>query len=315
MKKISIVVPCFNEIENISAMSASLLHLLHTALSVYDYEIIFIDNGSTDGTRSVLEEICFNNTKIKAIFNARNFGWSNSSYYGLCQSSGDCAVMLCADFQEPPEMIPRFVAEWEKGYLLVAAIKNHSEENSLMYFLRSCYYKLLKQFSSVEQIEHFTGFGLYDKSFIDTLRHLDDPIPFLRGMVAEFGGKRKDIFYTQHKRRAGNTHFNFFSMYDLAMLSFTAYTKVGLRIATLTGFLFSVFTMLAAVFYLIAKLLYWDMFQAGMAPVVIGMFFLGSVQLFFLGLLGEYVLSINTRVMHRPLVVEEKRINFGDQVA
>lgn len=312
MKKISIVVPCFNEVGNVSAMSDAIVGIFASDLKAYEYEIIFIDNGSTDGTREILESLCNGNQRIKAIFNARNFGWSNSSYYGLCQSSGDCAIMLCADFQEPPDMIPKFVEEWEKGYKIVAAIKNQSEENPIVYFLRSCYYKIIKKFSSVEQIEHFTGFGLYDKSFVDMLRQLNDPVPFLRGIVAEMGGKRKDIFYTQKKRCSGESHFNFFSMYDLAMLSFTSYTKIGLRAATFAGFVFSALTMCLALVYLISKLLWWDAFQVGVAPTVIGMFFLGSVQLFFLGLLGEYILSINIRVMHRPLVIEEKRINFDE---
>ncbi len=310
MKKISIVIPCFNEVENVPIMSAVLLRMFDTVLSSYDYEIIFIDNGSTDGTRQVLEALCINNKKIKAIFNVRNFGWSNSSVYGLCQTTGVCTVMICADFQEPPELIPRFVEAWEQGAKIVVAIKNHSEENPVLYAIRSLYYKTLKNFSAFEQIEHFTGFGLYDKSFIDMLRDLNDPVPFLRGIVAELGGKRKEIFYTQQKRHRGRSHFDFFSMYDLAMLSFTSYTKMGLRMATLAGFVFSAIMMCLAVAYFVFKLFWWNSFQVGMAPVVIGMFFLGSVQLFFLGLLGEYVLSINTRVMHRPLVVEEKRINF-----
>lgn len=310
MKKISVVIPCFNEIDNIVLMGTTIVKLFEGILSTYDYELIFIDNGSTDGTRDILIELCKDNRRIKAIFNARNYGWSNSSYYGLCQSSGDCTVMLCADFQEPPDLIPDFVKEWENGYLVVTAIKKHSEENAILFFCRSCYYKAIKKMSSVEQIEHFTGFGLYDKSFIEMLRKINDPIPFLRGIVAELGGKRKEIFYTQKKRRAGKSHFNFFGMYDLAMLSFTSYTKAGLRLATFTGFAFSAVTMLIALSYFLAKILWWDAFQVGMAPVVIGMFFLGSIQLFFLGLLGEYILSINTRVMHRPLVVEEKRLNF-----
>lgn len=310
MKKISIVVPCFNEVENVFPLAEAIVNILQERLSKYDYELIFIDNFSTDGTREEIEQLCEKNKKIKGIFNAKNFGPFNSPFYGLCQMTGDCAILICADFQDPVEMIPQFVEEWEKGYKIVSAIKTTSEENPIMYFLRSCYYKVIKKMSSVEQIEHFTGFGLYDKSFIDILRNLDDPIPFLRGVVAELGPLRKDIPYKQAERRAGHTHYNWYGLYDAAMLSFTSYTKIGLRVATLIGFLFSVCTMLAAVFYLVAKLLYWDRFQAGMAPVTIGMFFLGSVQLFFLGLIGEYILSINTRVMRRPLVVEEKRINF-----
>lgn len=310
MKKLSILVPCFNEVENVEPLSEAVINIIQKSLPTYDYEIVFIDNFSDDGTREKIGSLCAKNDKIKAIFNAKNFGPFNSPFYGLCQTNGDCTILLCADFQDPVEMIPRFIAEWEKGYKIVSAIKTTSEENPVMYFLRSCYYKIIKRMSTVEQIEHFTGFGLYDKSFIDILRGLDDPIPFLRGIVAELGPLRKDIPYTQAKRRAGHTHYNWYSLYDAAMLSFTSYTKIGLRCATLLGFLCAVCTMLVAGFYLFAKLLYWEKFQAGMAPVVIGMFFLGSVVLFFLGLLGEYILSINARVMRHPIVVEEKRLNF-----
>ena len=310
MKKISVLIPCFNEEENVAPLSKAIKEEFVKSLPDYDYEIIFIDNCSCDNTRNIIETLCAADKNIKAIFNAKNFGQFNSPFYGLCQTTGDCTVLMCADFQDPVEMIPKFVKEWENGFKIVSAIKRISEENSIMYFLRSCYYKTIKKMSSVEQIEHFTGFGLYDKSFIDLLRKLDDPVPFLRGIVAELGPLRKELPYKQAKRRAGHTHNNWYTLYDAAMLSFTSYTKIGLRLAVLMGFIFSALTMLAALVYLIAKLIYWDRFQAGMAPIVIGMFFLGSVQLFFLGLLGEYILSINARVMHRPLVVEEKRINF-----
>lgn len=309
-KLISIMIPCFNEVENVVPMSEAVIHEMEEKLPQYDYELMFIDNCSTDGTRDKLEILCAQNKKIKAIFNAKNFGQFNSPFYGMCQTSGDCTITMCCDFQDPIDLIPRFVAEWEKGYKIVAAIKTQSEENKVMRFLRTCYYKLIRKMSSVEQIEHFTGTGLYDKSFIDTLRHLDDPVPFLRGIVAELGPKRKDIPYTQAKRRAGHTHNNWYTLYDAAMLSFTSYTKVGLRVATIAGFIFSALTMLMAVLYFIAKLLWWDKFPMGTAPILIGVFFIGSIQLFFTGLVGEYILSINTRIMHRPLVVEEKRLNF-----
>lgn len=311
MKKlISVLIPCYNEVENVQPISEAIINEFVTKLPQYDYEIVFIDNFSTDGTRNKIEQICKRNPKIKAIFNAKNFGQFNSPYYGMCQTHGDCTIGMCCDFQDPVELIPRFVAEWEKGYKIVSAIKTQSEENKIVRFLRTCYYKAIKKMSSVEQIEHFTGTGLYDKSFIDVLRELDDPMPFLRGIVAELGPLRKDIEYTQAKRRAGKTHNNWYTLYDAAMLSFTSYTKVGLRVATITGFLFSLLTMLMAIIYLCAKLIWWEAFPMGTAPMLIGMFFIGSVQLFFIGLVGEYVLNINARVMHRPLVVEEKRINF-----
>lgn len=312
-KLISIMIPCFNEVENVVPMSEAVIHEMEEKLPQYDYELMFIDNCSTDGTRDKIETLCAQNKKIKAIFNAKNFGQFNSPFYGMCQTSGDCTITMCCDFQDPIDLIPRFVAEWEKGYKIVAAIKTQSEENKVMRFLRTCYYKLIRKMSSVEQIEHFTGTGLYDKSFIDILRNLDDPVPFLRGIVAELGPKRKDIPYTQAKRRAGHTHNNWYTLYDAAMLSFTSYTKVGLRVATIAGFIFSALTMLMAVLYFIAKLLWWDKFPMGTAPILIGVFFIGSIQLFFTGLVGEYILSINTRMMHRPLVVEEKRLNFAQQ--
>ena len=310
MKKISVLVPCFNETENVVPLSEAIIQEFQTKLPQYDYELLFIDNCSIDGTRDKLENLCRGNKRIKAIFNAKNFGQFNSPFYGMCQTTGDCTISMCADFQDPVELIPRFVAEWEKGYKIVSAIKTSSEESGLVYFLRSCYYKAIKKMSEVEQIEHFTGTGLYDKSFIDVLRTLDDPAPFLRGIVAELGPLRKDITYKQAERRAGKTHNNWYRLYDAAMLSFTSYTKVGLRLATLFGFAFAALNMIFAVLYLIAKLCWWDKFPMGTAPLLIGMFFMGSIQLIFIGLLGEYVMNINTRVIHRPLVIEEKRLNF-----
>ena len=309
-KKISVMIPCYNELENVVPMSEAVVEQFEKNLPEYDYELVFIDNCSTDGTRDKLEAICAKNKKIKAIFNSKNFGQFNSPFYGMCQTTGDATITMCCDFQDPVDLIPQFVREWEKGYKIVAAIKTSSDENSLMYFLRTCYYKLIKKMSNVEQIEHFTGTGLYDKSFIKVLKELDDPTPFLRGIVAELGFKRKDIYYKQNMRRSGKTHNNWYSLYDAAMLSFTSYTKIGLRMATIIGFLFATINMLIAVGYLIAKLIWWDNFTLGTAPMLIGIFFIGSIQLFFLGLMGEYILNINTRVMKRPLVVEEKRINF-----
>jgi glycosyltransferase involved in cell wall biosynthesis len=314
MKKISILIPCYNEVENVEPMSFAVSNVLEEALSKYDYEILFIDNCSTDGTREKLEEICAGNKKIKAIFNVTNFGQFNSPFHGMCQTTGDCTISMCCDFQDPVELIPRFVDEWEKGHKIVSGIKTSSKENPVLYFLRSMYYKIIKNMSNTQLIEHFTGFGLYDKTFINLLRELDDPIPFLRGIVAEYGHgfNRIEIEYEQEKRRAGKTHNNFYSLYDAAMLSFTSYTKVGLRLATLLGFLSSGISLLIAFIYLIMKLVNWNNFQAGNTPLIIGVYVIGSLQLFFIGLLGEYILNINTRVIHRPLVVEEKRINFEE---
>jgi len=310
MKKISVLIPCYNEEDNVVPLSNEIIKILETALASYDYEIVFIDNYSTDNTKPLLREICKMNRKIKAIFNIKDFGQVNSPFYGLCQTTGDCTILICADFQDPPELIPVLVKEWEQGYKIVSCIKTTSKENKLMRFVRNCYYTVIKKMSNVEQIEHFTGFGLYDKSFIDVLKNLHDPTPWIRGIVAELGFKRKEISYEQQKRKAGKSKNNWYTLYDFAMLSFTTYTKVGLRIATIAGFVIAGLTFIVALVYFIYKLLYWDSFSAGIAPLVIGVFFLGSLQLFFIGFIGEYVMSINTRLMNRPLVIEEERINF-----
>lgn len=310
MKKLSILIPCYNEEENVVPISKAIVEELGKNLSQYDYEIVFIDNDSKDNTRPLLREICKQSPKIKAIFNAKNFGQFNSPYYGMLQTTGDCTILMCCDFQDPIEMIPQIVAEWENGAKIVSCIKSKSKENPIMRFMRTIYYRIIKKMSSIDQIEHFTGFGLYDKSFIEVLRNLKDPTPFLRGIVAELGYKRVSIEYTQAKRRAGKTHNNLFSLFDAAMLSFTSYTKVGLHVVTLAGMALSVLSLLAALVYLVLKLIMWDNFSAGMAPMLIAIFFFSAVQLLFIGFVGEYVMSINTRVMNRPLVIEEERINF-----
>ena len=312
MKKISILVPTYNEKENVEAMAERLTDILQTALNRYDYEILFIDNCSTDGTRDIIEKLCAKNKKIKAIFNVTNFGQFNSPFYGMCQTTGDCTVSICCDFQDPPELIPSFVEAWEQGYKIVSGIKTSSKERGFIYFLRTCYYKMIKNMSSVRMIEHFTGFGLYDKTFIALLRELHDPIPFLRGIVAEYcsGFNMLEVEYEQPKRRAGKTHNNFYTLYDAMMLSFTSYTKIGLRIATLLGFIIGSLSFLVALVFFVLKLIRWNSFSAGYVPIIIMICLLGSIQLFFIGVLGEYVLNINTRIINRPVVVEERRINF-----
>ena len=314
MKKISIMIPCYNEEENVVPMSEAVTELFEKELPQYDYEILFIDNASTDNTRPLLREICRKNKKVKAIFNAKNFGQFNSPFHGMLQTTGDCTITMVCDFQDPLDLIPKYLKEWEDGYKIVIGIKSKSKENPFIYHLRSLYYKFVKKFSDVEQIEHFTGSGLYDKDFIEVLRNLHDPTPFLRGIVAELGFKIKKIEYEQPKRRAGKTHNNFWTLYDAAMLSITSYTKIGLRIATFIGIIVAFISLGIGIVYLIMKLIWWDRFSAGMAPMLIGMFFLGSLQLFFIGLIGEYIMNMNKRLMNRPLVVEEERINFEDEV-
>ena len=312
-KVISVMIPTYNEEENARPIYEAVRDEIRKDCPDYDYEILFIDNKSQDRTRRIITAICAQDPKVKAIFNSKNFGQFNSPYYGMIHTTGDCTITICADFQDPVEMIPKFVAEWEKGYKIVIGIKTSSKENKIMYALRSFYYKTIKRLSDVEQIEHFTGSGLYDRDFIEVLRNLDDPTPFLRGIVAELGYKRKEIPYEQPKRRAGKTHNNFYRLYDAAMLSVTSYTKAGLRLATFVGAISAFLSMVVAIVYLVMKLIWWDRFPAGMAPMLIGMLFLGSVQIFFIGMVGEYVLSINQRVMHRPLVVEEERLNFEEK--
>jgi glycosyltransferase involved in cell wall biosynthesis len=311
VKKISVLIPCYNEENSVVLLYDEVARMFAADLSTYDYEILFIDNHSTDSTRSLLRMICAGNKKVKCIFNARNFGPVKSPYYGLCQTSGDCAVMLYADFQEPIDLIPVFVQEWEKGHKTVIGIKIKSKEDPVMRFLRTLYYKLFKKLSDeIEQIEHFDGFGLYDRSFIDVLRNLHEPLPYLKTLVAELSLNRKDVPYIQQKRRFGKSHISWYRLYNDAMLGFTSYTKTGLRAATIMGFMFSFLSFMTALVYLVLKLVNWDSFSMGIAPLVIGVFFLSSLQLFFIGFIGEYVMAINSRVMDRPLVIEEERINF-----
>ena len=311
-KKVSVLIPCYNEEENVVPMSNAIKDMFEKNLPQYDYELLFIDNDSSDNTRPLLREICARNKHVKAIFNAKNFGQFNSPYHGMLQTSGDCVISMVCDFQDPVELIPKYLAAWEEGFKIVIGIKTASKENKLMYALRSMYYSFVKKFSDVEQIQHFTGSGLYDREFIEVLRNLNDPTPFLRGIVAELGFQRKEIEYEQPKRRAGKTHNNFYTLYDAAMLSITSYTKIGLRLCTFLGAFIGFVSIAIGIVYLILKLTNWYGFEAGMAPMIIIMSFMGAVQLFSIGFMGEYIMSMNKRIMNRPLVVEEERINFGD---
>ena len=314
MKKISIVIPTYNEIDNITLLVSELTKILEKELSNYNYEIIVIDNYSIDGTRDEIRKLCVLNKNVKGILNAKNFGQLNSPFYGMTQITGDAVILMCADFQDPPRMILDFVKEWENGYKIVIGIKNKSKESKFMYLARTIYYKMIDKMADIKHIEHFTGFGLYDKKFIDVLRKLDDPTPYLRGIVAELGFTRKEISYEQPQRKFGKTKNNFFSLYDIGMLGITSYTKIILRLATFIGFFVGVISLLLSIVYLVLKLIYWNSFPAGTAPILIGMFFLGSLQLFFIGILGEYIMNINTKVLKRPLVVEEERINFDEEI-
>lgn len=311
-KKISVVIPTYNEEGNVVPLAKAVSQVMEGELPEYDYEILFIDNHSQDNTQALLRGLCAENKHIKAIFNVKNFGQARSPVYGMKQAYGDCVIRMCADFQDPVDMIVQFVREWEKGHKIVIGVKKSSKEKRIMYWIRGCYYKLIKKITDIDHIEQYTGFGLYDKKFVDVVRQLHDPMPYLRGIVAELGFDYKAIPYTQPKRRAGKTKNNFYSLYDIAMIGITSYSKVVMRLATFVGFFVAGCSFLAGLVYLILKLMYWERFSAGVAPMLIGVFFLGALQLFFIGFMGEYVLSINSRVLDRPLVVEEERLNFDE---
>ena len=312
-KLISVVIPTYNEAENVVPMTETLTELFAKQLPEYDYEIIYIDNHSRDRTRVLLRGLCEKDRRVKAIFNARNFGQMRSPVHGLKQAYGDCVIRLNADFQDPPEMIPTLVRKWEEGNRIVIGIKSKTDEGKLMAWMRKQYYKLLRRITDIGHIENFTGFGLYDRQFVDVVRKIHDPMPYLRGMIAELGYDYITVPYERPKRRAGKSKNNFYSLYDVAMVGITSYSKVVLRLATFIGFGIGLLSFVVAIIYLILKLIHWDWFTAGVAPLVIGEFFLGGVELFFIGLLGEYILSINQRVLDRPLVVEDERLNFENE--
>lgn len=310
MKTITIVIPTYNEEKNIMAVYERVCDLFAEVLKQYKMQILFIDNASVDRSRSLIEELCTRDQRVQAIFNTTNFGFSRSSFYGLSQAEGDCAVMLYADMQDPPEVIPQFVKKWEEGYKIVTGIKSQSKESRIMYVIRGIYYNLIAKIAEGEHIKQFDGFGLYDSSFIRVLRKLKDPIPYLRGLVAELGYERAEVEYTQEKRKAGKTSFNFARYYDVAMLGLTSSTKVIMRMATFLGIIMAVGCMAVAIVTFIIKLINWNYYDVGTAAIIIGIFFVGGVQIFFLGFLGEYILNINIRTMGHPIVVEERRINM-----
>lgn len=310
MKTISVVIPTYNEEKNIMAIYERVSALFEKELKNYEMQILFIDNASLDSSRVLIEDLCQKDSRVQAIFNATNFGFSRSSFYGLSQAEGDCAVMLYADMQDPPEVIPEFVRKWEDGYKIVTGIKSQSKENKLMYALRGVYYNLISKISEGEHIKQFDGFGLYDSSFIQVIRKLKDPMPYLRGLVAELGCKRAEVEYTQEKRKAGKTSFNFVRYYDVAMLGLTSSTKAIMRMATFLGIMMAGICVVIALVTFIIKLVNWNYYDVGTAAIIIGIFFVGGVQIFFLGFLGEYILNINIRTMGHPVVVEEKRINM-----
>jgi glycosyltransferase involved in cell wall biosynthesis len=308
-KKIQFLLACYNEVENIEPLYIQINQLI-SGLPNYYFEFLFIDNASTDGTVDVLRKLAGQDKRVKVILNSRNFGYIRSPYHGLLQTDGDAVIYMATDFQEPPELIPEFISLWENGNKLVLGVKNKSKENPLMFSLRRAYYFLIKKFSEVEQVGNFTGFGLYDKSFVNILRSLDEYSPYLRGLVGEFGFKRAEVSYTQPLRKFGKAKGGFYVLYDLAMNGFVNHSKLPLRLASLIGFTCSIISLLVAIIYFVLKLLFWDNFQFGLATLVTGIFFFSAVQLFFIGVVGEYVGAIYTQVKRRPLVIERERINF-----
>lgn len=309
-KTISIVIPTYNEEGNVYYAYETLNRLFTETLPDYSMNIIFADNYSTDRTRELIREICRKDNRVGAIFNSTNVGYARSSYYAMTQAKGDAVVLLSADLQEPPEIIPIFVAEWEKGSRIVCGIKNHSKESKVIYFIRQKYYDFLKKTSDTGHIAQFNGYALYDASFIEVLREIEDPLPYLRGIVAELAPKVSYVEYTQNKRSYGKTHYKFWGLYNFAMHGITSSSKGILRIATVMGFSLAIMCIIVALVTFITKLTHWNDFELGVAALTTGLFFLGSVILFYLGLIGEYIANMNARIMKHPLVVEEERINM-----
>ena len=308
MKKISIVTPCYNEEDNVK----ELYERIKAAMQGldYEYEHIFIDNASVDRTVELLRGMAAQDSHVKVILNTRNFGHIRSPYHGLLQATGEAVIGMASDLQDPPERIPEFLKKWEQGYKIVVGVKTHSQESGLFYFMRTMYYRVLRNLSDIQLIDNFTGFGLYDRQVIEILRDFNDPYPYFRGLIADIGFEYARIEFTQPRRKRGISKNNFYTLYDMAMLGVTSYTKVPLRLATMMGFIFALFSFIIGLMYLVYKLVDWKNFSLGLAPVIIGLFFMGSVQLFFLGIVGEYLGSIYTLAVRRPLVIEKERINF-----
>jgi glycosyltransferase involved in cell wall biosynthesis len=314
MPHLSVVTACYNEEQNVSEVCSRVREVMESLPprdgEPYTYEHLFIDNASGDRTVAILRDICGEDDRVKVIVNTRNFGHIRSPFHGLLAANGDAVISIVADLQDPPDLIREFVARWEEGHKVVVGVKKESLERKSMFFVRTLYYKILGRLSDVPLIENFTGFGLYDRVVMDKLREIDDPYPYFRGLICDLGYDRVEIPYVQPNRARGITKNNFYTLYDMAMLGLTNHSKVPLRLATMAGFVLSIVALLVALVFLVFKLAFWNEFNLGLAPLLIGIYFFGSVQLFFIGVLGEYILSIHTQVYHRPLVVEKERINF-----
>lgn len=309
---ITVVTPCYNEAGNVDELASRIAEVMKTL--PYDYEHVFVDNDSTDGTLDKLRVLATNDKHIKVIVNARNFGWTRSPYYGLIQATGDAVILIASDLQDPPEMIPELIAKWEEGYKTVLAVKPESEEGRFMFMVRRMYYRLITRISEVPLIKNAHGAGLYDHEVVEILRGLDDPYPYLRGLVAEIGLKVATVPFKQARRASGLSKSSFFRNYEVAMLGITNHSKTPLRLLTGIGFVVAILSLFVALGFTIAKLAFWNAFQLGTAPLIIGIFFIGAVQMLSLGIIGEYVGSIHTKIRKLPLVVERERINFDTPV-
>ena len=307
-KLISIVTPCYNEVDNVSELCARVAAVMRS--QPHDYEHILIDNCSSDGTVETLRAIAARDPRVKVIVNARNFGHIRSPYHALLQTRSDAAVLIASDLQDPPEMIPEFIERWEAGFKTVLAVKPESDELALMFALRRVYYRTISRISEVPLVQNATGAGLFDRVVLETLRTLDDPYPYFRGLLCEIGFPVATVPFRQPRRARGVTKNNFYTLYDIAMLGITNHSKVPLRIMTMTGFALALVSLLISLGYFVTKLLFWNSFDMGVAPILIGVFFFGSMQMLFIGLLGEYIGSIHTRLRKLPHVVESERINF-----
>jgi polyisoprenyl-phosphate glycosyltransferase len=309
MRLISVVTPCYNEEANVEELYGR-VKAVFASMQGYSYEHIFIDNASQDNTVGVLKSLAAADRNVKIIVNARNFGHIRSPYHALLQAKGDAVILVVSDLQDPPELIGEFMKKWEEGSKIVIGVKDKSDENRLMFAVRELYYRILRSVSEMPVIENFTGFGLYDRSFIEVLRGLGETYPYFRGIISELGYAISTVKYTQPAREKGVTKNNFYTLYDMAMLGFVSYSKIPLRMATFTGFVIASLSLLVALAYLVYKLLFWNMFQVGSAPVTIGLFFFSAVQLIFIGIIGEYIGAMFTEMKKRPLVIEKERINF-----
>ena len=309
-KLISIVTGCRNEVENLPELYDRIKAVM-AEFPAYDWELLVADNHSTDGTRELLRRMASADTRVKVVLNARDFGHIRSPMNLFRQAYGSAVVTLCSDLQDPPELISEMIRKWEQGAKVVIAVRDRTECNFLMELVRRAYYLLLKTASpEADVVSGFTGYGLYDRRFVDAFRLFRDPYPYFRGLIAEIGFDRVEIPFVQPKRKRGKTKNNWFTLYDMAMTGFVNHSKLPLRLATITGFVVGALSLVAAIVYLVLKLCFWNTFQLGFAPLVIGMFFLSAVQLFFIGVIGEYLGAVWTQVKERPLVVEEERINF-----